>query len=446
MRTDRLLRRMGVVAAALNACAAWAAPPVDWLLERHRSLAQGRGVPSAVAQSAPVFDGVRGWAGANHRLSGPVLDAGATGIGLRAVRTLADDGDGWRVRLGAALSNVRAGTGLPRLSLEGTEVSRVLGPGRLYMSQERRHWGPAWVGSLVLDGATPPLAALGWRKGDDRAFESRWLSWLGPWSADLFVGGLAAHRQPERPWLVGMRVTVQPARGLELGLSRTMQWGGKGRDESLGSFARALVGRDNYDPGNRALEPGNQLAGYDIRYGVHWPSGWSAAVYGQAIGEDEAGHMPYKFLVTAGAEAGGRWASARHFGLPGATWRVFAEWSDTGMKHAYSAHQPGAYRHHMFAQGYTHHGQVLGHPVGGDAELRSVGAIVDSARASVVMALHRGRALPGAQLHRPGAELRGAALALMVPLGGARVGAAWNRWRHDSQRDDFAQLWMDWAW
>lgn len=345
---------------AVAAGAAHAAPSIDWQLERHRSLAEGRAVPAAALQVAPAMDGGQAWAGTRHRLAGPMLNAGDAGTGLRLGHTLANAPQGWRVRLGAAWSHPRTRTGLPGFSLEGSELSHPLGAGRVYLSQERRHWGPGWVGSLVLDGAAPPLAAAGWRKMDDRAFESRWLSWLGPWGADFFVGGLAGHEQPDRPWLVGMRVTVQPLQGLELGLSRTMQWGGRGRDESLRGFLRALAGEDNAEPGQAFQEPGNQLAGYDVRYGWQGASGGSWAVYGQAIGEDEAGGLPYKFLLTGGLELGGRWAGSRERGLPGATWRVFVEWSDTGMKHAYATHQPGAYRHHLFARGYTHHRQVLG--------------------------------------------------------------------------------------
>jgi hypothetical protein len=67
-----------------------------------------------------------------------------------------------------------------------------LGAGRIYASVERRHWGPSWTGSLILDAAARPVPAIGWRKDDRRPFADKPFSWLGPWRTDLFIGELDA--------------------------------------------------------------------------------------------------------------------------------------------------------------------------------------------------------------------------------------------------------------
>ena len=62
---------------------------------------------------------------------------------------------------------------------------------------------------------------------------------MGPWTYDLFV---ARNDDTMGSMLVGTRITMRPLTWLEIGLSRTAQWGGRGRPESLDSFVQMLVG------------------------------------------------------------------------------------------------------------------------------------------------------------------------------------------------------------
>lgn len=420
--------------AALPALAK-AGPLLDEMLQ------QRLGSDPPAARLVPR-DGITGWVGDHGQPDMPRLQQGNAASGLHAQWTWRDEPGGLRVRLGATLQDPDRGSRLPLASLEGSEISLPLGMGRVYLSQERRHWGPGWMGSLVLDGNAPPIAAAGWRKDDDRPFESRWLRWMGPWQADVFMGSLGAHAQPRRPWLVGMRLAVAPVEGWTLGLSRAMQWGGRGRDQSLSSFWKGLVGKDNVGDDGIDLnnQPGNQMSGFDLRYhhAAEGGSGdWSA--YMQAIGEDEAGGLPSKMLWLAGADVGGMAGAGR--------WRAFVEWADTGMRHAFGDFQPGAYRHGAFARGFTQHGVNLGHPIGGDATLVSVGGLLGTSAAQVVAVLHRGRALEGSQYFTPGERLWGASLAVNAPEAAAwRWGAAVNALRRSGQNELSAQAWLGRGW
>jgi hypothetical protein len=182
-------------------------------------------------------------------------------------------GDGG-IRSGPHLIARRPGTGRRRAcarddhpwTFDESAISAPLGAGRIYASVERRHWGPSWTGSLILDAAARPVPAIGWRKDDPRPFADAPFSWLGPWRTDLFIGELTQRTGPEHARLIGGRFQFMPLDGLELAISRTMQWGGSGRPESAGSLFRALIGEDNMDSGDTSSEPGNQLAGYDARY------------------------------------------------------------------------------------------------------------------------------------------------------------------------------------
>src|SRR4051812_10702564 len=142
----------------------------------------------------------------------PLLRPTIAGAGGAAVSFSGGDPDGYAWRLGAQWANRDAYA----FSLDGSEVSMKLGPGRAYVSDQRRHWGPSWAGSLTLEAGAAPLPTIGWRKTDATPFASRWLAWLGPWNVDVFLGSLTGHAQPAHPRLVGARLQVMPLDGLEI--------------------------------------------------------------------------------------------------------------------------------------------------------------------------------------------------------------------------------------
>jgi Capsule assembly protein Wzi len=341
-----------------------------------------------------------------------------------------------RLRLGLAWRD-----GASReFTAEGSEAAWVLGASEIYASMQRRHWGPGRAGSLILDGAAQALPALGWRRRVAKASGNPLLKVLGPWSGDLFVGGLQGHQQPPRPFLIGMRIDAQPLPNLQLGAARTMQWGGGSRPEGLTSFLHALMGRDNtgYGAVSTDNEPGNQLAGFDWRWTL-WPQ-HELAWYGQIVGEDEANKLPSGNLALTGVDM--RWRLGS-----GGRVRAFVEWTDTLAGTLGDHPRPGAsYRHHIYRQGYTHDGVMLGHPAGGDVELTSAGLLLDrGALAATVVAAH-GRALPSAQRFLPGRlEMVNASAQWTIGQGHSTgLGVWWLRsagWRGGS-----AQWWWQYAW
>ena len=113
-----------------------------------------------------------------------------------------------------------------------------------------------------------------------------------------------------------MRATWKPHPRLEIGISRTAQWCGDGRPCDLDTFWDLLIGNDNDQPLEE--QPGNQLAGFDMRWSLPWVP---VAIYAQAIGEDEANFMPSKYLGLVGIEFWG--------GFGERSWRVHVEAADT---------------------------------------------------------------------------------------------------------------------
>jgi len=363
--------------------------------------------------------------------------------GLQALWTVRDQRE-VLVRLGAGAADVQSTGRAPPFqrppdrswNFDGTEVAWRFEEGEFYGSMQRRNWGPGWTGSLILDGAAQPVAALGWRRPLPRASEHPWLRWMGPWSADVFFGRLAGHDTPERPELIGMRLQLQPWDFLQIGLSRTMQWGGRGREESLRSLLRGLLGEDNVGSHGitKANEPGNQLAGFDWR--VRLGADEDNAFYGQAIGEDEDGGLPSAYIAQFGLQA--------HARLLGVEWLGFVEWNDLIAAHVYQGTRPPGitYTSAVFKQGYTNDHMPLGHPAGGDVTMASVGVLARVANLALKLVASHGDALPTAQRFAPG-SFSGVNGSLRIDIDARQqIGAAAWWWRDAAERQRALQLWF----
>jgi hypothetical protein len=408
--------RFGHACAALCMTGAAAAAP-DWqaMLPRER-------VSLAGLEAAPLTRAELTLAGADGTEHAPnFLALPVRGDGGAQVLLAGGAADGLRWAAGGIVLARREG----RFDLDGTAVSLPLGPGRLYASVERRHWGPSPFGSLILDGASRALPAAGWRKTAPEPFASPWFAWLGPWRADLFAGRLSNDIGPGDVKLLGARLEVEPVPGLRLGASRVLQWGGEGRPQTLGSLLRALAGLDNFEDGSdRSVEPGNQLAGVDARWTLPLDSRHRVSVHGQAIGEDEAGHWPSRYLASAGGEIATVLAG-------GASLRLFGEWADTMAGRAFGRAYPGAaYRHPLYPAGYAQRNEPLGHPAGPDVRLASAGMAWRRGPASLLLMAHRGSA------PRRGID---AELRLALPEGLA-LGLAATQWRGPLGRERGLQL------
>lgn len=410
---------------------------LEELIDRHHTLADGASLtPAAPSLAAPDAVSVAAFGG--REPLPPLLRPVVEGAGGVQLRWSGGDPDGVAWRLGVGWSDrVNRSGARPQhgFGFDGSELSAPLGPGRVYASVQRRHWGPSWVGSLILDEGAEPVPAVGWRKTAATAFDNRWLAWLGPWNLDVFFGTLCGHTEPTHPRLWGARLQFAPLEGLELGLSRVVEWGGGGREENLGTFWDSLVGHDNVD--GSAYNPSNQLGGFDARYTLRAGPGTAWSIYGQAIGEDEAGGLPSMYLGSAGVDVA--------FAAGAASMRAFVERANTVAGGIAGHDRPGvAYRHNVYLQGYTQQGQPLAFPAGGDVTLTSIGLIVDRAPYAAALMLHRGRAHSSAQLFAQPGRVGGADAQLAWRVARAdTVGLTLAHWREPAAHRSRAQLWWE---
>ncbi len=436
-----LAARRALCLLALAPCATHAGLSIDEALARHRDLSnpgtRHEATLSLFLPDEATPDGLVVAAGGPGETVPPLLRPTLPGLGGVQWTRRGGSADGlqWRIGLGWRDSAAHS------FSLDGSELSAPLGAGRAYASVGRRHWGPSWVGSLILDSAAPAIPSIGWRKTESTRFASPWLSWLGPWNADLFFGALSGHVQPRHPKLIGMRAQFMPLPDLELGISRAMEWGGSGRPQTVNALWQAFIGRgDNpVDEAGQKNEPSNQLAGFDARYTLRTDAGPTYSIYAQAIGEDKSHSLPVKYLGSVGIDTAFAWR--------GVTTRWFAESANTVAGGFGGGTSPGiAYQHHIYLQGYTEQGKSLGYPAGGDVKLVSVGALFDTGPIAAVLMFHSGTAKARSQFFAPGGSLSGANAALAWRIDNTwRVGAQIDRW-HDLRGDQRrAQLWLQYA-
>jgi len=256
--------------------------------------------------------------------------------------------------------------------VDGSYVAGKFGNWIVTLGEQDRWWGSGWEGSLILSNNARPVPAIALDRAVSNPFETKWLSWLGPWRFTTFMGQMEGDREDyANPLLFGMRFSARPLPGLEVSIERTAQWCGEGRSCDWDDFWNLFWGNDNQgenvDPED---EPGNQLAGWDIRWAS--PIGdWNYALYNQHTGEtiDNDIPRPYRSMDLVGLETWG--TSTRN----GASWRAGLEWAMTrcggtedGQKLWDCAYNNGIFN----PDGYRYYGRPLGHSMDGDGQMYSL--------------------------------------------------------------------------
>lgn len=269
-----------------------------------------------------------------------------------------------------------------RLTLDRSYVAQELGNWLLYAGWLERWWGPGNISSLILSNNARPVPHVGLMRNNPTAFESSWLSWIGPWQLNIFAGLLDDDREAHNALFTGGRLTVNPIEGLELGINANWQMCGEGHPCDGRTFANAFLFKDTISGENRS----NLLAGGDARYTVPIDP-VILSVYGQYLGEDQRSDVPNKAGWVVGATLTG------HAAPLGATWQLIFEGSDSSAAlYNNSANGPFNVFYSSAWGGYRYQDRAIGHSLDNDARLYSVKAtLTDAADRSLYVAYHLAR-------------------------------------------------------
>ncbi|AWT48278.1 hypothetical protein DLE54_01195 [Psychrobacter sp. YP14] len=254
------------------------------------------------------------------------------------------------------------------VSFDGSYLAGKYANQWLIAGQIPTWWGPGHDGSLIRGDASKPVVGVTMQRDIQAAPSYRYLNWIGPWQYQLFAGQLDDYKAVPDTKLIGMRLTASPTDWLEVGASRTFMWGGEGRPENLSSFWDALIGtRDNTYSSDPNDDPANQLAGFDLRVNLAPLTNLPVGIYGQYIGEDEAGGLPSKNMYLAGIDFA---SSINTYSMGSMPYQLYTEWTDTRTGGDVS---DISYNHGKYTDGYYQYGYPLGYALGGDTESVTVG-------------------------------------------------------------------------
>jgi hypothetical protein len=288
--------------------------------------------------------------------------------------------DSGRFSIGVELTGVVDPDDGDELRADGSQATVQWGNWLISANVLDRWWGPGHEGSLILSNNARPMPTAMAERAEARAFESKWLSWLGPWRMSFGISQMENSRNDiNSPLFMAWRLVVMPFKGVELGFSRTAQFCGEQLQCNLDVFGNLLAGNDNVGiDATKENEPGNQMAGFDLRWNSPLGS-LPYAIYAQYIGEDESSYLPAKYIKQLGLEL---WKPLADGGLI----QGFFEYASTTCS-ANTSRGPYyncAYNQGRFSyEGYRFKGRVIGYSSDRDAENWAAGGSYAAANGSL---------------------------------------------------------------
>lgn len=213
-------------------------------------------------------------------------------------------------------------------------------------------WGQGYNGTLLLTDNIEPLTMLRLYKEDPFILSLPFNRQL-ILTYDFFITRLDADRELPRPVFWGLRIGFKPVPSWEIGIARTAMLGGGDRPVNLKTFAKSFTGSGENTPS----EAGNQIGGFDTNFTGHLRQ-QHFKIYAELYGEDEAGLFPSRYAYLAGFHL------PDIAGLTGNSLR--AEYASTT---GWPRKRQGVwYTHHIYTDGYTYRGRIMGHGMGPDAD------------------------------------------------------------------------------
>jgi len=182
-----------------------------------------------------------------------------------------------------------------KYSLDGSYFQHTLGIITFGAGLIDRHWSFSNNTSLILSQNARPSKSI-YLKLKNK-FKYDWLPPEANWSFEAFNGFTEDSLNNTNPMLAGVRAILSPVEGLNFELVQTSQWGGKGHSKGISALGATFLLDTNVGSNSNI----NKMAGFGISYTLPTKT-IPLRIYGQAIGEDEAGNLPSCFAYLAGLE------------------------------------------------------------------------------------------------------------------------------------------------
>ncbi len=246
---------------------------------------------------------------------------------------------------------------------DGSYIAQRLGGAVVYAGYLTHWWGPGWISALSLSNNARPFPQVGIERLDTSAFRSSWLRWIGSWQAEFLVGWLNDKRVATNTLYNGLRVTFNPAPGLQIGLARTEEFCGEGHPcQPLAEYFE-FTNQDNHV--NRTNDEGVIDVHYTNTIGT-----WPFEIYTQEMNEDS---NPIIHSVTSHLFGASTWIP---LGLN--SMRLTAEYTDSvptiDIFSFGDVDHGAAYNNSGYIDGMRYRGRTLGFSLDSDSRLLSLQA------------------------------------------------------------------------
>lgn len=228
------------------------------------------------------------------------------------------------------------------------------------IGRKSRWWSPSSADSLILSNTSRPQFGIEIKNYIPFNLEDNFFSFLGGVNYEIFLNKLEKDRHISNALLFGTRISINPFDSLNISLLRLAQFGGEGRPTDSRTILNMLIGRDNSKSGNQSDEPGNQIAGLDFKYSPKTSRKFN--IYGQMLGEDEAGYFPSRKFYLFGSSF-----NLNTKNNPLNSLRLSIDFLDT-----YSGIKNYTYNHPIYKSGLRYYNLPLGASIDSDSDKISV--------------------------------------------------------------------------
>jgi hypothetical protein len=251
-----------------------------------------------------------------------------------------------------------------RFSLLDAYVGVNLENWELTFGKQSLWWGTARGGAFLFSDNADPIYMF--RASRVTPFRLPWLFRLmGPVKVDLFFGQLSGNEFPPRPMIHGEKISFKPTPNLELGWSRTSEFGGVGRPLTLGALWNSyvsFVSSVNYGP---SVNPGKRTGGFEFSYKVPFVRDW-LTVYVDSLTPDDPSPIdaPRRAAVNPG------FYMPRIPGLPKLDFRFEAVYTNTPSRDLSFGNLGGQYVYWelFYHDLYTNKKNLIGNWIGRDGQ------------------------------------------------------------------------------
>jgi membrane-associated phospholipid phosphatase len=187
-----------------------------------------------------------------------------------------------------------------RFAVLDTYIGTAMNNWQFTFGKQSLWWGTARGGAFLFSDNAEPIYMF--RATQMSSFKLPWIfGYLGPMKLDFFFGKLSGNQFPARPLIHGEKISFKPTPNLELGFSRTSEFGGVGRPMTLGAIWHSYIAYTSSVNYGQNENPGKRTGGFELNYKIPFVRDW-LTIYADSLTADDPNPIdaPRRAALNAG--------------------------------------------------------------------------------------------------------------------------------------------------